>query len=57
MGCIITQNLLVPDASAQEIDDAVAAAGVSAGADGNANSGAVGDDGTLAPFSYYDTGI
>ncbi|KAI3322110.1 hypothetical protein HD806DRAFT_137277 [Xylariaceae sp. AK1471] len=37
VGCIISQNLLVPDASAQEIDDAVAAAGGPAG--GNANSG------------------
>ncbi|KAI0486138.1 hypothetical protein F4859DRAFT_357031 [Xylaria cf. heliscus] len=41
VGCIFTQNLIVEDASAQEIDDAVAAAGGSAG--GNAGSDA-GDD-------------
>ncbi|KAI0396716.1 hypothetical protein F5Y17DRAFT_78180 [Xylariaceae sp. FL0594] len=56
-GCIFTQNLLVPDASAQEIDDAVSAAGGSAG--GNAggtpgdNAGAgddAGDDGNQPLF-------
>ncbi|RYC60221.1 hypothetical protein CHU98_g5974, partial [Xylaria longipes] len=38
VGCIFTQNLIVEDASAQEIDDAVAAAG------GDAGSAAGGDD-------------
>ncbi|KAI0817725.1 hypothetical protein GGR55DRAFT_35342 [Xylaria sp. FL0064] len=45
VGCIFTQNLLVEDASAQEIDDAVAAAGGSADAgsaagDAGADAGA-----------------
>ncbi|KAI1429937.1 hypothetical protein F5Y12DRAFT_709479 [Xylaria sp. FL1777] len=40
VGCIFTQNLLVEDASAQEIDDAVAAAGGSAaGSDAGADAG------------------
>ncbi|GAW19897.1 hypothetical protein ANO14919_093900 [Xylariales sp. No.14919] len=39
VGCIFTQNLLVEDASAQEIDDAVAAAGGSAGGDAGSDAG------------------
>ncbi|KAI1169909.1 hypothetical protein F4777DRAFT_592358 [Nemania sp. FL0916] len=39
VGCIFTQNLLVPDATAQEIDDAVAAAGGSAGGSTGSSAG------------------
>ncbi|GAP92325.1 hypothetical protein SAMD00023353_7800430 [Rosellinia necatrix] len=47
VGCIFTQNLLVEDASAQEIDDAVAAAGGATGGDAGAGADAgnnAGDD-------------
>ncbi|KAI1181908.1 hypothetical protein F5B17DRAFT_231448 [Nemania serpens] len=42
VGCIITQNLIVPDASAQEIDDAVAAAATAGGSAGGATAPAAG---------------
>ncbi|KAI0555280.1 hypothetical protein F4679DRAFT_578664 [Xylaria curta] len=44
VGCIFTQNLIVEDASAQEIDDAVAAAGGNAGGNAGGDAGNAGGD-------------
>ncbi|KAI1114440.1 hypothetical protein F5Y14DRAFT_461387 [Nemania sp. NC0429] len=50
VGCIFTQNLIVPDASAEEIDNAVAAGGSGGGA-GDAAGGSAGGAGDAADGS------